>query len=344
MTNPNILIIRLSSIGDILLSTPFIRQVRHTFYNSRIDYVIKEKYKDLLIDNPHIDNLIIFEESKNKNTLKKIKERIKRTKYNYIFDLHNNFRSIYLRRGLKADYVKHIKKDKLKQTVLVFLKQNRYKKIVTIPERYLNVAKPVGVKSDNHGLELYWQNQTENSVNKILQEKKLNVTDRFICIAPGAGFFTKRWPIHFFKQLTELFTRKTKYKILILGGPLDRQWGNELENHPNTINLTGELSLLQSGIVISKSSGMISNDSGLMHMATAVKTPVLAIFGSSVRELGFFPYRSKNKVLEVKDLYCRPCSHIGKDKCPEKHFRCMLEITPQMVFDEFNILTKMSNN
>ena len=95
---------------------------------------------------------------------------------------------------------------------------------------------------------------------------------------------------------------------------------------------------MQNAIIISKCDAMISNDSGLMHMATAVKTPVLTIFGSSVKELGFFPYRSKHIMVENNEASCRPCSHIGKHHCPKKHFRCMLDISPSYVMTRFQEL------
>jgi ADP-heptose:LPS heptosyltransferase len=155
MHNLKILIIRLSSLGDILLSTPFLRQVRLTFPQAKIDYLVKEEFKDILEENPHINNLILFSREDTSKNLFAIRENLKQKKYDYIFDLHNNLRSNYLCRRLKTKYIGRIKKDKFKQVALVYLKKNYYKKSLSIPDRYLTVGTPVNVKDDYKGLELY---------------------------------------------------------------------------------------------------------------------------------------------------------------------------------------------
>jgi heptosyltransferase-2 len=338
MHNRKILIIRLSSLGDVLLSTPFIRQVRLSFPQAKIDYLAKEAFKDLLEENPHLNDLILFSlEDKSKN-LFTIREHLKQQKYDYIFDLHNNLRSNYLCRGLKANYIGRIKKDKFKQVALVHLKKNYYKKPISIPERYLAVGTPVNVRDDQYGLELYWSEKARRNLEKTLSVHKITIDGKYLCIAPGASFFTKRWPLEYYEKLLDYLTEAYSYKVVILGGSEEIEIGKYLNRNNRVIDLCGKLTLIQNAMVMSKSKALISNDSGLMHMATAVKIPVLAIFGPSVKELGFFPYRSSHIVIEKDSISCRPCSHIGRQNCPKKHFKCMLEISPLYVLARFREL------
>jgi heptosyltransferase-2 len=330
-----ILIIRFSSIGDIILTTPFIRQVRKTFPDAFIYYLVKKQFEELLKYNPHINRLLLYSKEKNAGDLREIKKVIKKERMNYIFDLHNNWRSNYLRRNIKAEYISHINKDKLKQIALVYFKKNCYNQVTAIPERYLQVAAGAGVVSDNKGLEIFWNDACEKRVAELLKKVKINENEDFVIISPGASFYTKRWPLEYFAKLVELIRQKFDYKILIIGNKDDLEWGKALSKYPDVFDFTSQLSLLETAVLIAKSRALISNDSAAMHMAAAVKTPVLAIFGSSVKEWGFTPYQAKHVIVEVPDLSCRPCSHIGKNRCPERHFRCMLDIKPEIVWDNF---------
>jgi heptosyltransferase-2 len=333
-----ILIIRLSSIGDILLSTPFIRQARKKFPQSQIDFIVKSEYEELLKYNYHISNLITFNVTQGLKELKEVKKSLIKNKYDYIFDLHNNFRSIYLKIGQFGSKNFKIKKNKIIQFLYVKFKYNKYPQTIPISERYLNVGKMVGIEDDNSGLEIFWNDKIEDSVIQILTNHGVEPKESFLTIAPGAGFYTKKWPIEYYRTLIAYILKNHHIKIVVLGNMHEQEEGKELAKFDKVINLTGKLSLLEAAVVLSKSNLLVSNDSGLMHMATAVKIPVLAIFGSTVKEFGFFPYRSKSKIVENINLYCRPCSHIGRHNCPKKHFKCMNEITPEIVIENFEEL------
>jgi heptosyltransferase-2 len=215
---------------------------------------------------------------------------------------------------------------------------NYYHKIIPIAERYLNAGKEAGITDDDMGLELFWNKNMEIFVKRTLNDNGISEKEKIFAIAPGAGFYTKRWPLEYYKTLIENILKYQQCKIVILGDENDKQQGTVLAECENVIDLTGHFSLLQSAVMISKCKALISNDSGLMHMATAVKTPVLAIFGSTVKEFGFFPYRSKSIVVENVGLKCRPCSHIGRHTCPQGHFKCMQELTPEIVMEKFGEL------
>ncbi len=160
------------------------------------------------------------------------------------------------------------------------------------------------------------------------------VPGEFVALAPGAGFATKRWPLENFVALArKLFNRGRVF--CILGDEADQPLGRELANiAPGAVDFTGKLSLLESAAVLQEAALLICNDSGLMHLAEAVKTPVAAIFGSTVREFGFFPHRQNSLVIENLEVVCRPCSHVGRRACPKGHFLCMRSLTPDLVWRE----------
>jgi len=326
-----ILIIRLSSIGDILLTTAFIRQTRQTFPNAEIDFVVKKKFSELIRHNPNIDNLFEYDDSKN-ISLSEFVKLFNGRAYDYVFDLHNNFRSIYLRQKISAKKKFHIRKDKLAQTVFVKFKWRRYIQLKSIPERYLEVGLRAGIQDDGKGLEIYWDEKNESPVIEYVKKMKIDMTRPAIGIAPGAGYFTKQWPIEYFERLIGHINTDGGFNIILIGGDNEIELAKQLNHIPNVYNFTGKLNILESGIAISKLKCLVSNDSGMMHMATAVHTPVIAIFGSSVKEFGFYPYRADGFVVENKNAKCRPCSHVGKNTCPKGHFMCMNDIQPEEVY------------
>ena len=332
-TNPRILILRLSSIGDIILTSAFIRQVKSRYENAEIDFVVKKQYLDLVKNNPNLKNIFTLALSGTVYDLNNLRKTIEKNSYDYIFDLHNNLRTRALLKNFKENKISRIKKNKIKRAILVEFKINLYKEIVPIPQRYLNTGKKFDVKDDKKGLELFFDKTTENFFNQNILPKLSN--NNFIAIAPGASFYTKQWPAEYFKEWIEIFLEQRQEYLLLLGGPDEAEEFDSLVISKRVINLVGKLKLLESAYVIKKAKALLSNDSGLMHMATAVQTPVTAIFGSTVEELGFAPYRSKNIIIQNQSLWCRPCSHVGKNKCPLSHFKCMKDISPEQVYDGF---------
>jgi heptosyltransferase-2 len=339
MPELKILIIRLSSIGDILLTTQFIRLLRNKFPAAGIDYLVKNEYVRLLQDNPHLNRVIEYDTGTVSGRLPALRKMIKRNGYDYILDLHNNWRSNVLRRWQPGAKTEYIRKDKWRQQKLVRFHKNTYTKIITISERYLAVGSFLGITDDGGGLELAVNDRYHQSVQRYLKDNGIGGGSKFAAVAPGAGFFTKRWPLEYYEELCRLLYGENKIQLLVLGSHDDKEAGTHLSALPGVVDLTGKLNLLETAAVIQQSLFLVANDSGLMHMATAVNTPVLAIFGSSVQELGFFPFRGRSMVVENRDLYCRPCSHIGKNRCPQKHFRCMRELQPQQIYTQLKKLT-----
>jgi len=325
-----ILVLRLSSIGDILLSSPFVRQIRTAYPEAQIDFIVKEQFYDLVKYNPHLNEIYQVHPKLGRIGLKKLKSSLAKNNYNYIFDLHNNYRTRFLTAFLKADFKNRIRKDKFKRALLVYLRINNYKEVTTIPERYLRVSANQKVEDDGLGLEIFWNEQHESAVTKLAAEKHLG--NVYTALAPSASYYTKSWPAESYQELIKKICLHSSNKIVLLGGLQDKEYLDKLVLSDQVINLAGLTSILESAVIISRAQAVVSNDSGLMHLAAAVQTPVLAIFGSTVKELGFFPYRAEGIVIENNNIKCRPCSHVGRSKCPQKHFKCMTEILPETVF------------
>ncbi|MFZ1518203.1 MAG: glycosyltransferase family 9 protein [Ignavibacteriaceae bacterium] len=322
-----ILIIRLSSLGDILLTTPFIRSLKKREPKLSIDVLIKEEYADALKLNNHLDNLYYF--SKDERLNNNLLESLKLNSYDFVIDLQNNLRSRKITKTLNKN-TSRFYKHSFDKFILVNFKISRLKSAETIPDRYAKTIE--GFVLDNSSLDLF----TDKFPDKTLAGK-----NNFIGFCPGARHFTKRWPKEYFIELGNKLS-KEGFTILLFGGSIDKELCSEIsKNIYGSIDLSNENDLLKTVADMKLCKTIVCNDSGLMHVASAVNTNVVAIFGSTVREFGFTPYNCKNLILENNSLTCRPCSHIGRNNCPKKHFNCMNSIKPEFVLK--NILSFITN-
>ncbi len=313
-----VLIIRFSSLGDVLLTTPFIRSLKNQFPYLLIDFIVKEAYKDILINNPYINKLYIFK--KRKNEIAELKEMLSVNKYDLVIDLQNNFRSSSLIKKLNG-YKTVFNKHTFLKFLLVKLKIDKMSSKAQIAVRYASTIN--GLQLDPDGLDLY----TDKEPDKIIREGK-----NLIGFCPGSRHFTKMWPKEYFIELGNILT-KNGFLIVLLGGKSDKAICNELNSAiPGSVSLCGNDDILQTASDIKMCKLIVCNDSGLMHAACAVGIPVLTFFGSTVKQFGFTPYKNKNSILENNSLSCRPCSHIGRASCPKGHFKCMLQLTPQLAY------------
>lgn len=313
-----ILIIRLSSLGDVLLTTPLIRSLKNDNPKTEIQFLVREEYKDAIICNPHISKLIVLDRAE---ITAEIKYELSRSNYDLIIDLQNNFRSTKLLAGLKCPKVK-FKKLSWKKFLLVKFKINKLKDAKSIPERYADTLNNFNL--DDNGLDLFTKNQHSSGLTGL---------NKLIGFCPGSRHYTKMWTKENYIELGKKIIENGG-TVALFGGKNDKQICDEISfNVSGVINLCNENNILQTAADMKMCKTIVCNDSGLMHAACAVNVPVIAIFGSTVKEFGFFPYRCKNLVLENKSLTCRPCSHIGRQSCPKKHFKCMNEITPDSVYN-----------
>jgi heptosyltransferase-2 len=321
-----ILIIRLSSIGDIILTSPIIRVLRKNFPESQIDFVAKEKFIEVVKYNPNINKIHIL---KGHNSIKELKSEIKKEKYDLIIDMHKNFRSFYLKNFSNAKKIFTISKPYISRFLLVNFKINLYKQTFSIIENYFAPLKKIGIQNDQEGLEVFTSDDARLKVKEIMEDF-ISEGDFVIGMSPGAGFWNKEWTNEGFSGVIDYFARKYKAKILLFGSEKDNKKIQQISelvfNKNSLLDLSGRLNLLELIAGIEKCNLFITNDTGAMHIAVALKKKVIAIFGPTTKEFGFFPNSKESLVVENFNLSCRPCTHIGKDYCPKKHFKCMRDV------------------
>jgi lipopolysaccharide heptosyltransferase II len=336
-TPSNILIIRFSSIGDIVLASPVIRFLRGRFPDARIDFLTKKKYAELARWNGALTDVILFDEGT--DDLKAMRRRISEMRYDLIVDLHNSLRSIYLRTFNGAGKVKVFRKHALKRFLLVRFKKNLFKEVRPVVERYADTVRMYGDPDLRTDFPL--PDDLVQTATGLLYSGKFSSKDRLVGFAPTAMHFTKRWPMDRFVRLGVALAAAEKVKIVLFGSQEEAEYCADIAQMINSgasshcaVSFAGKLSLAETAAAAGLCSLVVSNDTGLMHIAEARGVPVVAVFGSSVREFGFYPLGAKSVVVEAAGLECRPCSHVGRASCPKEHFRCMNDITADRVLAE----------
>ncbi len=320
-----ILIIRLSSMGDILLTTPLIRSIKKKYPDIKISFLLKEQYKAILSNNPYISKIYLYNKDAGANKNIEI-NNLNSVKFDLIIDLQNNLRSRAVTFKLNSRVLRFHKKTFLK-FLLVKFKINKLRNSPPIPERYAESLKNFDL--DDEGLDLF-------KPEILLPELKKD--NKYIGFAPGSRHFTKMWPEKYFIDLGN-YLLKSGYSIVLFGGKDDKDTCARISGGiPGSVNLSNDDDIMSTAVNMALCRAMICNDSGMMHVGCALKIPVLAIFGSTVEEFGFVPYKNRSIVLGNDGLSCRPCTHIGRDSCPKKHFKCMMEVTPLVAFNKLKLL------
>jgi len=323
----NILVLRLSSIGDIILTTPFLRVLKHRYPGCTVQFAVRREFSDLLRHNPHIDNLITIDTSEGGNALRGLNLALTRERFDAVFDLHNNFRTRVLRNGLSRQ-MHTIDKRAWRRLLLVTAHVNLYHTVVPVAERYIETGRDYGLRPDAGAPEIHFTEDVRGRARLRLRAAGWRTDVPLVGLCPGAKHYTKRWPSERWVDLARLLFARG-YDIVLFGNDADADTAQAVRAvDPSRVHdCTGRLSLLETAAAMTFCRALFTNDSGLMHMATAVGKPVVAIFGSTVREFGFYPYNTPAAVLEVDGLACRPCTHIGRADCPRRHLGCLRLIT-----------------
>ena len=333
-----VLIIRFSSIGDIVLTTPVIRVLKTQLENAEVHYATKTQFQNLIESNPYLDKAHYLGKS-----LTEFIGQLRKEKFDCIIDLHHNLRTRIIKTSLG---VKCYSFNKLnyEKWLMVNFKINRLPNI-HIVDRYLEIIKPLGIKNDALGLDYFIPDKDEVPLDWLPAAHHKG----FVAYAIGAQHATKRLPIQRMIELCDKINRP----IILLGGKEDEEAGHEVElffkrsegsanyevglkelNKKTVIyNACGKYNLNQSASILKMASYVFTHDTGLMHIASAFKKEIFSIWGNTIPGFGMYPYRTKFTILENSKINCRPCSKIGFQKCPKGHFKCMNEI----VFD-FHLL------
>jgi len=309
-----ILIVRFSSIGDIVLTTPVIRCLKTQLDSAEIHYVTKVQYQSILETNPYLDKLFFLRKG-----LADLINELRVEKYDVVIDLHNNLRTRILKWRLGVRSLSYNKLN-VEKWLMVNLKINHLpdKHIV---DRYLETAAQLGIKNDTLGLDYFIPEKDEVPWEWLPDPHR----GGFVAYAIGGQHETKKLPV---TRMIELGTQINRPMVL-LGGKEDFENGEIVRQKlgDTVLNACGKLNLNQSASLVKKSSYVFTHDTGLMHIAAALKKEVFIIWGNTIPAFGMYPYRTKFHSLENTHINCRPCSKIGFDKCPKGHFKCMKEMT-----------------
>ena len=323
-----ILIIHTAFIGDIVHSTPLVKKLKEVYPWSDITYVTTPAGASILRNNPNISEIIEYDKRGKHKGLKGIYQLGKRLKYenfNLVITPHRYLRSSVLswltgspvRKGYKNAaasflYTEKIPYDKKKHEV----------------EKLLSFVS--GKENKRYEIELYPNEQDVKKINEMLKEYE---GKKLILLAPGSKWFTKKWPLEYFNEIIGQLKNREDIITGIIGGA--DELALNIVTGGNVVDFRGKTSLLELAELIKRSELVVTNDSSPIHIASAWKdVEILAIFGPTVKELGFFPWSKNSVIFETEGLPCRPCSLHGGDKCPQKHFKCMLDIKPEIVLNE----------
>ncbi len=329
-----ILVIRFSSIGDIVLTTPVVRVLKTQLENVEIHYATKIQFKSIFEENPYIDKMHYLQKD-----LSGFIRELSQEKFDFIIDLHNNLRTRIIKTALFTKS-SSFNKLNLEKWLIVNLKINKLPN-THIVDRYLETMKSLGVKNDSLGLD-YFIPEKDTVPMEWLPETHRN---GYVAYVIGAQHSTKKLPVDRMIELCD----KINQPIVLLGGKEDAAVGEqisvffentsdsspyeaglkELNKNALIYNGCGKYNLNQSASLVKQAKYVFTHDTGLMHIAAAFKKEIFSIWGNTIPEFGMYPYRTKFTVLENTKLTCRPCSKIGFNECPKKHFKCMRDI----VFD-----------
>lgn len=323
---PRLLLVRFGAIGDVLLITPLIRALRAKYRDATITALTKVTHAPLLVDNPHLDDVLALGSG---NSLVTLAREIRRRNYSHLLDLHGNLRCRTLRLLTPGRWTGYSAQRRARRT-LIQTKQNMYGGLVPVAERYFEAARDLAVVPDGGPPEFHLTDAVEAAAECWLANRGIPVAASLVAVAPSAAHATKRWPIDHWGNVVARLSAEG-HQVLILGGPLDRGLceGIALRGKGRAHAAISPDGLPGTAALLRRTRLLISGDTGLMHLATAVETPVLALFGPTVEAFGFFPYRARARVLQL-DLPCRPCSSKGTGNCPLEHHRCMRDLTPEM--------------
>ena len=325
-----ILAIRFSSIGDILLTTPLLRALRGRHPAAHLAMLTKEPFSPLVSDNPRLNEVIAFRAGQ---SLDQLAAELRRREFSHILDLHGSLRSRALRFLLPGAQWSGYRNHRVAREILIRYKRNVYPRDIPVPERYFDAAKALDVRPDGEAPEFFLSQEARDETADWLSAAGLPPERELIALAPGAAHNTKRWPLENWQDLARRLAGDG-FSILTVGGPEDADTGQVVADaaRGRSANAAGRFGLQGTGALLARSSALVSGDTGVMHMATGVGTPVVALFGPTVRPFGFFPYSRKAIVIE-RDLDCRPCTAHGSERCPLGHHHCLREILPPEVED-----------
>ena len=312
-----ILVVRFSSIGDIVLTTPVVRMLK-TQLNAEVHFLTKSPFVSLFKNNPYVDSVFQIDKSINE-----VISDLKKENYDYVIDLHSNLRTQILKLKLGV-IAKGFNKLNWEKFLLTNFKTNILPD-VHIVDRYLDTVKFLGITNDNKGLDFFLSDADKVDLNEFPND--------YVAFVIGGQHATKMLST---EKIISIIN-KLNESVVLIGGPEDFERGEQIFlATENTFNCCRKYNINQSAYLIKNAKHVIAHDTGMMHIAAAFKKKIYSVWGNTVPSFGMYPYLSdsNSKIIEVKDLSCRPCSKIGHEKCPKGHFKCMQEIDENLFLSE----------
>lgn len=316
-----ILFLRLSSIGDIVLTTPLYRCVRQQMPDAEIHVLTKAAFREVLAANPYINRIHTFEKD-----ISEVIPALQAERFDYVADLHHNLRTLRVKKALSVKETHSFPKLNVEKWLRTNLRINLLPD-KSIVERYFETLRPLGIHNDGKGLDYFLSEKDKTRQDDL----PFGHWAGFVGCVIGGSYETKKFPAAKWIALCQLLP----YPVVLLGGKEDREMGEEITAaDPGKIyNACGKFTFNESADLVRRSRVIISNDTGLMHVAAAFQKPVISLWGNTAPEFGMFPYYGFNNLkervapqsilFERKDLGCHPCSKLGYSRCPRGHFKCM---------------------
>lgn len=321
------LIIRFSSIGDIVLTTPVVRCLKKQVLTAEVHYLTKQSFRSLVDSNPYVDKVHCLQDD-----FDAMIEALRAEDFDYVIDLHHNLRTLKVKRALGKKAFSFNKLN-IEKWLLTNFKVNRMPG-VHIVDRYLATLASFGVRNDGAGLDYFIPEADKVKESDIPASHHAG----YIGVVVGAALNTKKYPL----EKLQAFCASIEHPIILLGGKEDVEQAAVIaQADPAKIyNACGKFNLHESADLVRRAKLIVTNDTGLMHIASAFNKPIVSLWGNTVPEFGMYPYMPGREqlfdILEIKGLSCRPCSKIGYKKCPKGHFKCMNLIRPEEVLEKVN--------
>ncbi|HUT98517.1 MAG TPA: glycosyltransferase family 9 protein [bacterium] len=320
------LVIRLSSMGDVILTTPFLRALRRRFPEAEVHFLTKALYAGLIASHPAVDRVLRFDESA---PLLETGRRLRGERYDAVFDLHKNLRSIPLARMARPGRVLRIHKATLRRWLLIVFKLDLLKNRGDQPAVCIEVGARLGLTDDGDPPDVHPPGESLHIADTPLAE----ITPPLWGLIPVASSWNKSWP--HFAELGSRLTKRFGGTCLLFGGPDDAGLCDSIaaEIGPGAVSFAGRRELTDTAALLQRCAAVVGNDTGLTHLATAVGTPTVALFGPTTRQLGYFPRGAHVRVLE-REMDCRPCTKNGLERCPRRRdLACLAEIIVENVME-----------
>lgn len=337
-----ILVIRFSSLGDIILTIPVLRALKFTYPQSELCMVVKEEFADLIQFIPWIDRFILFNSNKGIRGFLKLIDLVRDEEFDLLVDLHSNTRSKFLTRLIRATRRVKYSKLKIKRYLRIYLGLNLLPKRSHITDFYFKALEHFPLKTyDNRPPYLKVDSILEKKANAFLKKEGISDDDVVVGLAPGSKWATKRWNTEKF-ALTGDRLIEMGIKVIMLGGPDEVEIGEMIDAamREKALNLVGNTSLVELIAIVKRCNFLITNDSSLMHISAGLGNSVIALFGPTTLDLGFGPIGEGHIVLSKK-LFCRPCSSHGGKRCWRGSHKCMERINVDEVMTAIKKLLRI---